>query len=135
MKPAIPVLLLLWLSACTMAPASVQSELDILRAINGDAIVALADANANGDRIAAACYQAIIAVSAERIQAQQVGGGVGGGLIANFQRVRDLTQIGSSPIGTTLIIGCAPLVQSMKMTMLQFFTNIGAAALLHGIVL
>lgn len=92
---------------------------------------ALDDANANNDKIAAACYSAIIDVA----KAKQAAAPVAINPVLAFQKVRDLTHLNSSPIGTQLIVGCAPLAQDTKLNMVQFFANIGGTILIKGILL
>ena len=58
----------------------------------------------------------------------------GGGALLVFQKVRDFARLNASPTGTSLIVGCAPLVQDAKLNFVQFFANIGGAVLLKGII-
>lgn len=104
----------------------------ILQKLVTDAQAALADADAHQDKIAAACYEAIIDVTSAKLQAQAVSGG---GLLLAFQKLRDLNKLNSSPQGTQLIMGCAALVQDAKLNMLDFFTKIGGAVLLKGVLI
>lgn len=115
-------------------PAHAQQpapESSILTRILADAQVALDDATAHDDKIAAPCYAAIIAVATARSAATTEKGGV----LAMFQKVRDVMKINTSPMGTQLIMGCAPLVQDAKINMLDFFTKAGAVVLLKGILI
>ncbi len=104
---------------------------DLLNKIVADAQAADADAKSNNDTIASTCYEAIIAVAQTRLQTVDLQGA---GLLTAFQKVRDLNRLNASPLGTQLIVGCAPLVQDAKLNFLQFFTNIGAVVLLKGIL-
>lgn len=105
---------------------------DILQKLHDDAVAALADANEHQDAIASSCYAAIVEMTTAKLKAQAVQGG---GLLLVFQKVRDLNRLSSSPQGTSLIIGCAPLVQDAKLNMLDFFTKIGGAVLLKGLLI
>ena len=113
-------------------PVTTINESTILQAIITDAKAALDDANANNDQIASACWTAIHAAAQAKLAASHVPGA---GLLYAFQKIRDLTRLNSSPIGTSLILGCAPLVQDARLSMVQFFGNIGATVLLKGVLL
>ena len=111
---------------------STVNESTILQAIVADAKAALDDANTNNDQIASACWTAIHTAAQAKLAASHLPGA---GLLYAFQKVRDLTRLNSSPIGTSLILGCAPLVQDARLSMVQFFGNIGAMVLLKGVLL
>lgn len=118
--------------AMAQPPKSIAADVTaLLQQIQADAKAALSDANAQEDRIASACYSAIADVTTAKLQAQAM---TGGGLLLAFQKLRDLNKLNSSPLGTQLIIGCAPLVQDAKVNMVQFFTSIGATVLLKGLL-
>ena len=108
------------------------NEVSLLQTIVTDAKAALDDATTNNDTIAAACWTAIHAAAQAKLAASRVPGS---GLLYAFQKIRDLTRLNSSPIGTSLILGCAPLVQDARLSMVQFFGNIGAMVLLKGVLL
>ena len=137
--PAVkPVLMMLAITGAllvSMFPASAATaapnDADILSKIVADANVALADANTNNDTIAATCYKAVADIASAKLNTAQVSGA---GLLAGFQKVRDVTRLNASPQGTELIVGCAPLVQDAKLNFVQFFTKIGAVILLKGII-
>ena len=113
-------------------PVAAVSEASLLQTIMTDAKAALDDATTNNDAIAVACWTAIHAAAQAKLAASHVPGA---GLLYAFQKVRDLTRLNSSPIGTSLILGCAPLVQDARLSMVQFFGNIGAMVLLKGVLL
>jgi hypothetical protein len=128
------VLVLTFVAFAAPAMAQPKNALDlsaVLQQIQADAKAALADADAHQDKIASACYGAIADLTTAKLQAH---GAPGGGLLLAFQKLRDLNKLSSSPQGTQLIIGCAPLVQDAQVNMLQFFTSIGAAVLLKGVL-
>lgn len=116
--------------------ASAQPKLPsvaaLLAQIRDDAQAALADANQHEDRIAAPCYAAIVDMANVKLQAHSVAGG---GVILVFQKLRDLARLNATPQGTSLIVGCAPLAQDAKLTLLDFLTKIGAAVLAKGVLL
>lgn len=119
------------LAAPAMAQPKATDLTGLLQQIQADAKAALADAQSHQDAIASTCYAAIVELTGAKLQAQ---GTTGGGLLLAFQKLRDVNKLNSSPQGTQLIIGCAPLVQDAKVNMLQFFTQIGAAVLLKGVL-
>jgi hypothetical protein len=104
----------------------------LLQKIRDDAVASQADADSHQDKIASVCYAAIADVAGAKLQAQSV---TGGGLLLAFQKLRDLGRLSASPQGTSLIIGCAPLVQDAGLNMLDFFTKIGAAVLVKGLLI
>ena len=103
----------------------------VLQKIHDDAVAASADATQNNDTIAKACYDAIVTDSQAQLSTTQLSGA---GVLTAFQKVRDVTRLNASPAGMALIVGCAPLVQDAKLNFVQFFTNIGAAVLLKGVI-
>lgn len=107
------------------------SPTQVIQTIIDDATAALADAKSNQDDIAIPCYQAIIVVANAKLAA---GPSTGGKLLYAFQKVRDVTKINTSPLGTQLIVGCAPLVQDAKINMVTFFANIGGSVLIKGLL-
>jgi hypothetical protein len=120
--------------AALAGPALAQKAPDlsgILTQIRDDAKAALADARTNQDTIAAGCYSAIVDIASAKLAAQAV---TGGGVLLAFQKLRDLNRLNASPQGTQLIIGCAPLVQDAKISMLDFFAKIGAIVLVKGLL-
>lgn len=117
-------------SVAILAPSI--STAVIIQKIADDSAAALADARDHNDTIAANCYAAINNLSVAKVQAANV---TGGGALLVFQKGRDLVRLSSTPQGTDLIVGCAALVQDAKLNMLQFFTSIGATALLKGILI
>ena len=128
-------LIVFFLLLATPAFAQTKLQTDIgavLQKLSVDAATALADANDHGDKIAAACYSAIVEVADAKIQAQRV---TGGGLLLAFQKLRDLTRLNATPQGTNLIIGCAPLVQDAKLNMIDFFAKIGGTVLVKGLLI
>ena len=94
-------------------------------------MAASADAKANSDVIAQTCYDAIAAIATAKLTSATTNGGAA--LLA-FQKIRDFTRLNASPVGTNLILGCAPLVQDAKVNFVQFFANIGGVILLKGII-
>lgn len=114
-----------------VSPLKLPDETQILQTIIDDAKAALQDAQTNQDPIAATCYQAISTVAAARLTGAKA---TGGKLLYAFQKVRDVTRINTSPLGTQLIVGCAPLVQDAKLNMVTFFTNIGGSVLIKGLL-
>lgn len=110
---------------------TVPTTAALLQTIIDDANAALVDATSHNDTIAATCYQAII--NAAAVQRDQKGT-QGGKVLYTFQRTRDITRLNSSPVGTNLIVGCAALVQDARISMLQFFTNMGASVLIKGLL-
>ena len=122
----------LFVSSPAFAQKSIlPSQNDILTKIVDDANAAKADADQNKDVIASTCYTAIATVASAKLNAAQVQGG---GALTAFQKVRDVTRLNASPVGTELIVGCAPLAQDAKVNLVQFFANIGGAVLLKGII-
>lgn len=115
----------------TLSPLKLPSTTQILQTIVDDVAAAIADAHEHQDPIAEACYQAIQTVAKARLSTEGV---TGGKLIYAFQKVRDVTRINQSPMGTSLILGCAPLVQDAQVNMVTFFNNIGASVLLKGLL-
>lgn len=118
----------------TMAFAQVKlpSESQILQTIIDDAAAALSDAQQHEDRIAASCWQAVGDVAKAKLAGTS---STGGKLMFAFQKVRDVTRLNQSPLGTQLIVGCAPLVQDAKLNMVSFFANIGGATLIKGLLI
>lgn len=114
-----------------VSPLKLPSQTEILQTILDDATAALADAHDHQDPIAEACYQAIQTMAKSRLSAVGV---TGGKLMYIFQKVRDVTRLNQSPMGTNLILGCAPLVQDAQINMVTFFNNIGASVLLKGLL-
>ena len=106
-------------------------QVSLLQTLHDDAVAASADAASNSDVIAQKCYDAIAVIAQAKLTSVQT---TGGGALLVFQKVRDFTRLNSSPQGTDLIIGCAPLVQDAKINFVQFFANIGGAVLLKGII-
>lgn len=115
----------------SISPLKLPDESQILQTIIDDAKAALQDAQTNQDPIAATCYQAINSVATARLAGAKA---TGGKLLYAFQKVRDVTRINTSPMGTQLIVGCAPLVQDAKLNMVTFFTNIGGSVLIKGLL-
>ena len=111
--------------------AQPKTQPNILQIIHDDAVAASADAKSNNDVIAQTCYDAIAVTAQAKLDASAV---TGGGALLIFQKTRDFTRLNSSPVGTALIVGCAPLVQDAKVNFVQFFANIGGAVLLKGII-
>ena len=111
--------------------ATAQPPASVLQTLRDDAVAAAADAKTNSDVIAETCYNAIATVADAKLQSAQV---TGGGVLLGFQKVRDFTRLNASPVGTNLILGCAPLVQDAKLNFVQFFTQIGGLVLLKGII-
>lgn len=105
----------------------------ILPKLIADAQAASEDAKIHNDEIAQTCYDAIVSVANEQLSANSASSGVIGPLVI-LQRARDIGKLNSSPQGTRLIMGCAALVQDAKLNMIQFFTTIGGAALVKGIL-
>lgn len=117
--------------AATSKEALATFNADLLAKIQADAQAASADAKANNDVIAQTCYDAIAADAQTKLNTSTA---TGAGALTLFQKVRDISRLNASPVGTQLIVGCAPLVQDAKLNFLQFFTNIGAAVLLKGVI-
>ena len=127
-------ILLVFAGLLMSVPAYAQTKAaqpNILQVIHDDAVAASADAKANNDVIAQTCYDAITVVAQTKLDAAVV---TGGGALLVFQKARDVMRLNASPIGTSLIVGCAPLVQDAKVNFVQFFANIGGAVLLKGII-
>jgi len=123
--------ILFLLAVAAMAQPRPSPITTVLQAIVEDANAALADAKDHNDQIAVNCWSAIASVAQAKLQTEQMPGGK---LMYAFQKVRDITRLSSSPQGTTLIMGCAPLVQDAKLNMVSFFTNIGGAVLIKGLL-
>ena len=111
---------------------ALPSPAELLTALVADAQAASADAKANNDTIAQTCYDAITVAAQAKLASTVTPGG---GLLTAFQKVRDLTRMNASPVGTQLIIGCAPLAQDARVNLVQMLTNVGAATLLKGFIL
>lgn len=135
-KTAVSVLLALLLvmpvALAQQRPLAILQPADILKRIVTDAEAALADARDHNDTIAANCYSAIIVVANAKQQAQAV---TGGGAIVAFQKIRDIIRLDATPQGTSLISGCAALVQDAKLNMLEFFAKIGGTVLIKGLLI
>ena len=138
MKKILLTILLLALASPAMAQvkkatptSSPIPQVSLLQTLHDDAVAASADATANNDVIAQRCYDAIAVIAQAKLATVQAPGG---GALLVFQKVRDFTRLNSSPQGTDLIIGCAPLVQDAKINFVQFFANIGGAVLLKGVI-
>ena len=131
MKKLLLALALTLASAPAMAQTKAAPTTNILQVLHDDAVAASADAKANNDVIAQGCYDAIAMVAAAKLAASTT---TGGGALLVFQKVRDFARLNASPTGTSLIVGCAPLVQDAKLNFVQFFANIGGAVLLKGII-
>lgn len=116
-----------------LAPASSSPLAQILPKLIADAQAASDDAKAHNDVIAQACYDAIAAVASQQLTAANASAGVIGPLVI-LQKARDIGKLNSTPQGTQLIMGCAALVQDAKLNMVQFFTSIGGAALVKGVL-
>lgn len=114
----------------TLAILAPSSEL--LARLVTDSAAAKDDADAHGDTIASACYAAINAEATARKNAAAL---TGGGALLVFQKVRDVVRMNNTPQGTALISGCAALVIDAKMNMVEFFTKIGGAVLLKGLLI
>lgn len=119
-----------WSPAYAQQSSIQQTLAPLFTKLAADAQAAYTDAKQHNDDIAANCWQAINVVAT----AKAVESTPGGGALLVFQKVRDITRLNSSPQGTQLIIGCAPLVQDSKLNMLQFFTNIGGSVLVKGLL-
>jgi len=113
------------------ARAATRTPQQVLQAIHDDAVAASADALSNNDTIAKTCYDAIALDTQMKLSTAQIAGA---GVLTVFQKARDVSRLNVSPAGTALIVGCAPLVQDSGLSFAQFFTKIGAAVLLKGIV-
>jgi hypothetical protein len=122
----------LMLTPAIAQPSKIEADITvILQKINADAKASLADADAHQDRIASTCWSAVADASAAKLAAQQAAGG---GVMLAFQKLRDITRLNASPVGTDLILGCAPLAQDSAVSLLTFFTKIGAAVLVKGVL-
>lgn len=125
------VLASILLASPAMAQPKLLDTSGLFQKLLTDATAAMQDANDHQDRIAASCYQAIAEAAQAKLEAQNI---TGGGLLLAFQKLRDLNRLSASPQGTSLIIGCAPLVQDAKLNMIDFFAKIGGAVLLKGVL-
>lgn len=112
---------------------AVSPLVTVLPKLIADAQAASEDAKSHNDAIAQSCYDAIVTVANQQLTSEQSSNGVIGPLVI-LQKARDIGKLNSTPQGTQLIMGCAALVQDAKLNMVQFFTSIGGAALVKGIL-
>ncbi len=113
---------------------TVSPLVSILPKLIADAQAASDDAKAHSDIIAQTCYDAISSVATAQLAASDNASGVVGPLVI-MQKARDIGRLNSTPQGTQLIVGCAPLVQDAKINLIQFFTTIGGTVLIKGILI
>lgn len=129
MFKAFVALLGLTLAGCTFSnPVALtqnSSLSDLAKFTVADLQAADADAVANNDAVAHACYPAL----EQFVQSLPTSGGTVAGAFSAFQKTRDLANGVKAGLPTYLKIGCAPLVMDEQQLINQLaLIGAGAAA-------
>ena len=115
--------------AASVKPAAapvITSPIQAIQAFTvSDLQNALADAQANSDVIAAACYTALIPVVQQQANVTAPTGKIGA--ISVFQKSRDLARLAQRGVPDSINMACSPLVLDAQTTVLRLGALAGLA--------